>query len=60
MSLSIRAKGNEAAVVLHAESMLFTGTTRSGRNKLFTAFMRTKAWLRISGIGKPAAQFCDR
>ena len=24
--------------------------TRGGRNKLFTAFTRTKAWLRVSGI----------
>ncbi|NKF32767.1 hypothetical protein HER21_40790, partial [Pseudomonas sp. BGM005] len=26
----------------------------SGRNKLFTAFTRSKAWLRVSGIGKLA------
>jgi superfamily I DNA and RNA helicase len=29
--------------------------TRGGRNKLFTAFTRSKAWLRASGVG-PAAK----
>jgi superfamily I DNA and RNA helicase len=44
-----RAKGNEAAVVavLGDAAPL---KSRSGRNRIFTAFTRTKAWLRITGM----------
>jgi superfamily I DNA and RNA helicase len=53
-----RAKGNEAAVVFAACGIdAVPPQTRSGRNKLLTAFTRTKAWLRVSGIGSPAEEF---
>jgi len=52
-----RAKGNEAAVVFACGINAVPPQTRSGRNKLFTAFTRTKAWLRVSGIGSPAEEF---
>lgn len=51
LSTLYKAKGNEAAMVFvigcdvceeHRESIIM-------RNKLFTAFTRTKAWLRVSG-----------
>lgn len=54
-----RAKGNEAAVVFCAgiDALYFHRNTRSGRNKIFTAFTRTKAWLKVSGIGEYANYF---
>ena len=55
LSTVYRAKGNEASVVFALGTDAIDLRTRSGRNKLFTAFTRTKAWLRVSGIG-PAAQ----
>jgi superfamily I DNA and RNA helicase len=55
LSTVYRAKGNEAAVVFAAGVDAIPLRTRSGRNKLFTAFTRTKAWLRVSGIGTPAS-----
>ncbi|MFW5489561.1 MAG: DEAD/DEAH box helicase [Desulfovibrio sp.] len=57
MSTVYRAKGNEAPVVfvLGIDSINSnTKKTRSPRNRLFTAFTRSKAWLRISGIGENA------
>ena len=47
-----RAKGNEAAEVFTAgiDALFNKRNTRSGRNKIFTAFTRTKAWLKVSGI----------
>ncbi len=54
LSTVYRAKGNEAAVVFAVGVESVSTHTRSGRNKLFTAFTRTKAWLRISGLGKGA------
>lgn len=54
MSTVYRAKGNEAAAVF-AVGIDAVGTRhRGGRNKLFTAFTRSKAWLRVSGIGAAA------
>ncbi len=50
MSTVYRAKGNEAAVVIVVGSDAATLQTRTGRNKLFVALTRTKAWLRIFGI----------
>ena len=50
-----RAKGNEAAMVyiINAESELSaTQNLASVRNRLFTAITRSKAWVRISGIGQ--------
>lgn len=55
LSTVYRAKGNEAAVVFAAGVDAANTRTRSGRNKLFTAFTRSKAWLRVSGMGQPAA-----
>lgn len=54
LSTVYRAKGNEAALVFAVGVDAIREETRSGRNKLFTAFTRTKAWLRVSGIGKGA------
>lgn len=51
LSTVYRAKGNEAAVVAVMGCDSIPLDTRSGRNRLFTAFSRTKAWLRISGMG---------
>lgn len=56
LSTVYRAKGNEAHVVYAigidvlypSRQVLFT------RNKLFTAFTRAKAWLKVSGVGKGA------
>ena len=49
-----RAKGNEAAMVyvINAEAGV-TGTynAASVRNRLFAAITRSKAWVRISGVG---------
>ncbi len=58
LSTVYRAKGNEASVVFAMGINAIYLPTRSGRNKLFTAFTRTKAWLRVSGIGKGARLVC--
>lgn len=52
LSTVYRAKGNEAAVVavLGCESVPLA--SRTGRNRLFTAFTRTKGWLRVTGQGE--------
>lgn len=54
-----RAKGNEAACVfvLGIDSLYPLKRLRQTRNRIFTAFTRTKAWLRISGIGTSANHF---
>ena len=54
-----RAKGNEAAMVFAAgiDGIFKDKATRKGRNRLFTAFTRTKAWLRVSGLGEKAQLF---
>lgn len=51
LSTVYRAKGNEAAVVAVLGCDAVPLDTRSGRNRLFTAFTRTKGWLRITGMG---------
>lgn len=51
LSTVYRAKGNEAAVVAVLGCDGVPLSTRSGRNRLFTAFTRTKGWLRITGMG---------
>jgi superfamily I DNA and RNA helicase len=52
-----RAKGNEAPAVfvtgIDAVALGLNG--RNARNRLFTAFTRTKCWLRISGVNHYAA-----
>jgi superfamily I DNA and RNA helicase len=57
LSTVYRAKGNEAAVVFAAGIDAISPWTRSSRNKLFTAFTRAKAWLRVSGVGPLARAF---
>jgi superfamily I DNA and RNA helicase len=59
LSTVYRAKGNEASVVCAVGVDAVSTGTRSGRNKLFTAFTRTKAWLRVSGISKSATDVCN-
>ena len=48
-----RAKGNETAFVYVVGCDAVPLRLRTGRNRLFTAFTRTKGWLRISGLGNP-------
>jgi superfamily I DNA and RNA helicase len=57
LSTVYRAKGNEAAVVFALGIDAISGGVRAGRNKLFTAFTRSKAWLRVSGFGPNAVKF---
>jgi superfamily I DNA and RNA helicase len=52
LSTVYRAKGNEAAAVFALGVDAVEIKARDGRNKLFTAFTRSKAWLRVSGLGK--------
>ncbi len=61
LSTVYRAKGNEAAliVVLGLDALYPSRNSRSGRNKIFTALTRAKAWVRVSGIGKEAKYFTD-
>jgi len=59
LSTVYRAKGNEASVVFALGIDAVDVKTRGGRNKLFTAFTRTKAWLRVSGVGSAAKQTLD-
>jgi superfamily I DNA and RNA helicase len=58
LSTVYRAKGNEASLVCAVGVDAVSTNTRSGRNKLFTAFTRTKAWLRVSGINGSATNVC--
>jgi superfamily I DNA and RNA helicase len=59
LSTVYRAKGNEAPVVFAVGvDAIYPGRkTKQGRNKLFTAFTRAKAWLRVSGVGLAADYF---
>jgi len=56
-----RAKGNEAAAVLviGIDALYRNRRSRFARNRIFTAFTRSKAWLRVSGIGEHAAYYCN-
>ncbi|MEZ8674490.1 DEAD/DEAH box helicase [Vibrio cyclitrophicus] len=56
-----RAKGNEAAEVytIGIDAIFNKRHSRSGRNKIFTAFTRTKAWLKVSGIGSRVDGFFE-
>jgi superfamily I DNA and RNA helicase len=63
LSTVYKAKGNEAAVVAVLGCDAVPLDTRSGRNRLFTAFTRTKGWLRITGMGlnfRPLQQEIDK
>lgn len=56
-----RAKGNEAAAILIVgiDALYYERNSKFGRNKIFTAFTRAKAWLRVSGVGSQAEYFFD-
>lgn len=56
-----RAKGNEApAVFVAGIDALASGLSgRKARNRLFTAFTRTKCWLRVSGLDQHASALFD-
>ena len=55
-----RAKGNESAVVMVLGTDAIDLRSRVGRNKLFTAFTRSKGWLRISGYSSSPHFKCLR
>lgn len=50
LSTVYRAKGNEAAVVAVMGCDAVPLRLRTGRNRLFTGFTRTKGWLRVTGM----------
>lgn len=56
MSTVYKSKGNEAPVVYACgvDALSSHLKTRKGRNKVFTALTRAKAWARVSGV-QPAA-----
>lgn len=58
LSTVYRAKGNEAPVVFAVgiDALAMMRNHQRTRNKIFTAFTRAKAWLRISGL-EGAQQF---
>ena len=55
LSTVYRAKGNEAAAVVAVGIDAVETKLRDGRNKIFTAFTRSKAWLCVSGIAPGAS-----
>jgi superfamily I DNA and RNA helicase len=59
LSTVYRAKGNEAAAVIAVGIDGVETKLRDGRNKIFTAFTRSKAWLRVSGIAPAALPILD-
>ena len=54
LSTVYRAKGNEAAMVyvIGTDTFYLEKDSRTARNKLFTAFTRSKAWLTVTGAGE--------
>jgi superfamily I DNA and RNA helicase len=56
-----RAKGNEAPIIyiLSFESMYDYIAPVEGRNKAFTSISRAKAFVRITGVGKPMQEAND-
>ncbi len=52
MSTVYRAKGNEASLVfaIGIDALNPIKETRKARNRIFTAFTRSRAWLKVSGI----------
>lgn len=54
LSTVYRAKGNEAAMVfvIGIDSLANQQHDIIARNKIFTSFTRTKAWLNVSGVGR--------
>lgn len=59
LSTVYRAKGNEAALVFVIGCDAVSRRTRTGRNRIFTAFTRTKGWLRVTGIGPRFQELAD-
>jgi superfamily I DNA and RNA helicase len=59
LSTVYRAKGNEAAAVFVVGVDAVETSVRRGRNKIFTAFTRSKAWLRVSGVGELAQRLIE-
>jgi superfamily I DNA and RNA helicase len=57
LSTVYRAKGNEAAVVFAVGIDALNRKLRGARNRIFTTFTRSKAWLRVSGLGDNAKMF---
>ena len=57
LSTVYRAKGNEAAAIFTIGIDGVKPKIRGHRNRIFTAFTRSKAWLRVSGLGPRAASF---
>lgn len=55
LSTVYRAKGNEAAAVITVGIDAIDTKLRGDRNKIFTAFTRSKAWLRVSGVKSAAS-----
>lgn len=53
LSTVYKAKGNEAALVyvIGVDTFCDQKDSRIARNKLFTAFTRSKAWLNVTGMG---------
>lgn len=51
LSTIYKAKGNEAPAVIVVGLDGAGRRTRAGRNKVFTALTRSKAWVRVSGMG---------
>ena len=61
ISSAHRAKGNEAGMVyvINAHSGLSSRRNLSSiRNRLFTAITRTKAWVRVLGVGDEMNELC--
>jgi superfamily I DNA and RNA helicase len=54
-----KAKGNEAYMVYVVGIDGLFGPGVRARNMMFSALTRTKAWLRVSGIGAPAQAFVE-
>lgn len=52
VSTIYKAKGNEAAVVfvVGIDAISYSLDDRRSRNRIFTAFTRSRAWLRVSGM----------
>ncbi|MCC4594043.1 ATP-binding domain-containing protein [Xanthomonas campestris pv. phormiicola] len=55
LSTIYKAKGNEAPAVIVVGLDGAGRRTRAGRNKVFTALTRSKAWVRVSGMGEIAS-----
>lgn len=61
LSTVYKAKGNEAALVyvIGVDTFSDQKDSRIARNKLFTAFTRSKAWLNVTGMGSKTNVLVD-